>query len=91
MPNYEIKCEAIEVRTENGICSGSAKCKKGETYILSSRTPGPVGMCGMSFAAFNPMVFAMRRIERMEFETTDFRDLVCPDGCVTYRLSRIKK
>jgi uncharacterized repeat protein (TIGR04076 family) len=90
MANYAVKCEAIEVRGENGVCIGPARCKKGEVYTLGARTPTPAGMCGMSFAAINPIVFAMRRNERMEFEKNDYVDLTCPDGCVTYRLSRIK-
>jgi hypothetical protein len=46
MANYKIKCEAIDVRSELGTCPGSAKCRKGETYILTARTPEPRGMCG---------------------------------------------
>jgi uncharacterized repeat protein (TIGR04076 family) len=91
MANYDVKCEAIEVRTETGVCLGSAKCKKGETYILTARTPGPIGMCSSSFTAINQMVFALRWTEQMGFEKSDYIDLHCPDGCVTYRLSRIKK
>ena len=41
MANYKIKCEAIDVRSESGICPGSAKCRKGETYVLTARTPEP--------------------------------------------------
>jgi len=91
MANYNIKCEASEVCGDTGICIGSAKVKKGETYILTARTPTPVGMCGRAFAAIHPMAFAMRWSEQMEWEKSDFVNVTCPDGCVTYRLSRIKK
>lgn len=87
----EIKCEIVDVHTESGICIGSAKCRKGETYILTSRTPEPRGMCGRAFAAIHPMGFAMRWSEKMSWEKADYVDVTCPDGCVIYRLSRIKQ
>ena len=90
MANYKIKCEAIEVRGESGTCPGSAKCQQGETYILTARTPEPHGMCGRAFAALHPMAFAMRWSEKMEWEKAHHIDVTCPDGFVTYRLSRIK-
>jgi len=91
MANYKIKCEAIEVRSKSGICPGSAKCRKGETYILTARTPEPTGMCGRAFAAIHPMAFGMRWSEKMECEKTDYVNVTCPDGFVIYRLSRIKE
>jgi hypothetical protein len=33
MTFYPIMCEAIEVRTDTGICGGIAKTEKGEKYI----------------------------------------------------------
>jgi hypothetical protein len=33
MTFYPIMCEAIEVRTDTGICCGIAKTEKGEKYI----------------------------------------------------------
>jgi len=60
MVNYEIECESIDVRSESGIYPGSAKCRKRETYVLTTRTPEPGGMCGRAFAAVHPMAFAMR-------------------------------
>jgi len=91
MANYKIKCEAIDVRSESEICPGSAKCRKGETYIVTSRTPEPGGMCGRAFASIHPMAFAMRWSEKMEWEKTDDVNVICPDGFVTYRLSRVKE
>ena len=43
MTNYNIKCVAVGVRTESGICPGSAKCQKDETYTFTARTPEPKG------------------------------------------------
>ena len=91
MANYKIKCEAIDIRGESAICPGSAKCKKGETYILTARTPETVGMCGRAFASIHPMAFAMRWSEKMEWEKSDHVNVICPDGFVTYRLSRIRE
>lgn len=34
MANYKIKCEAVDVRSESGTFPGSAKCRKGDIYIL---------------------------------------------------------
>jgi uncharacterized repeat protein (TIGR04076 family) len=91
MPNYKIKCEVIDVRTETGVCSGSARSQKNETYILTARTPEPTGMCGRAFAAMYPAAFAMRWTENMAWEKTDHVDITCPDGSVTFRLTRIKE
>jgi uncharacterized repeat protein (TIGR04076 family) len=91
MTNYTIKCVAVDVRTESGICPGSAKCQKGETYMLTARTPEPAGICGRAFATMHPMAFAMRWTEEMPWEKTDYVNVVCPDGFVTYRLLRIRE
>ena len=91
MANYKIQCVAIEVKTESEICPGSANCKKNETCILTARTPEPKGMCGRAFAAIHPMAFAMRWTEMMIWEKNDYIDIVCPDGFVTYRLTRMKE
>ena len=91
MARFTIKCEIVKIATNSGICSGPAKCQMGETYILTARTPEPTGMCGRSFATIHPMAYAMRWSEKMDFEKNDFVDIICPDGSVTYRLSRIKE
>jgi len=91
MATFTITCEAVKISTASGICPGSAKCRAGETYILTARTPEPTGMCGRAFAAIHPMAFAMRWSEKMDWEKHDYVDVTCPDGFVTYRLSRIKK
>jgi len=91
MANFILKCEIVKVAAESGVCSGSAKCREGEAYILTARTPEPAGMCGRAFAAIHPMAFAMRWSERMDCEKHDYVDITCPDGSVTYRLSRVRK
>jgi len=91
MPNYKIKCVAVDVRTESGICPGSAKSQRGETYTLTARTPEPTGMCGRAFAALHATAFALRWTENMAWEKADHVDVACPDGSVTFRLTRIKE
>jgi hypothetical protein len=67
------------------------KWRKGETYVLTARTPEAIGMWGRAFAVMHPMAFAMRWSEKMEFEKADYVNVTCPDGFVTYRLSRLKE
>jgi len=86
-----IKCEAITVNTESGICPGIAKTEKGEVFILGPRTPADSkGICCAAFTAISPMKLAMAYTEKMEWEKNDYFDIVCPHGFVTYRLSRMK-
>jgi len=89
MAGNTIRCEAIKVSTQTQCCPGSARCKLGEVYIFGARTPEPQGMCGRAFHAIHPIALAMRFSERLPFEKQEGHyDVVCPDGFVTYRLSR---
>jgi uncharacterized repeat protein (TIGR04076 family) len=85
-----IKCEAVGVSTESGICPGVAKTGKGEVFILGARTPDSKGICFQALSAISPMKLAMSLTEKMDWETKDYFDVVCPHGVVTYRLSRTK-
>lgn len=85
----QIKCEAVAVNTETGICPGLAKTEKGETFIIGPRTPAANGICCQAFSAIAPMKLAMAYTEKMEWEKKDYFDITCPHGIVTYRLSRI--
>ena len=87
MPDFRIQCAAAEVRTASGTCPGSGRCRKGDTYILGPRTPA--GMCARAFTVVYPMAFAMRWTDRMDWEKTGHVDVICPDGHVTYRLTRL--
>jgi uncharacterized repeat protein (TIGR04076 family) len=86
----EIRCEAINVNTNSSICPGVAKTEKGEVFLIGARTPGSKGICSQAFSAISPMKLAMSLTEKMDWETKDYFDIVCPHGFVTYRLSRIK-
>jgi uncharacterized repeat protein (TIGR04076 family) len=90
MANFTIKCESAKISTESGICPGAAQCRAGETYLLTARTPEPTGMCGRAFASIHPMAFALRWSEKMDWEKRAYVDVTCPDGFVTYRLSRVQ-
>jgi hypothetical protein len=83
-----IRCEAISVKTDTGICPGIAKTHQGEVHEIGPRTPGPEGICCQAFGALNPMKLAMMYTTRMEWETKDYFDITCPHGVVTFRLSR---
>jgi uncharacterized repeat protein (TIGR04076 family) len=88
MANYKIKCSVIDVKTDTGFCRGSAKMKKDENFVITSRTPE--GMCCTALSSIYPMVFSIRRSDKMEWERgEDYQDFSCPDGCVTFRISRI--
>jgi uncharacterized repeat protein (TIGR04076 family) len=86
----KIKCEAITVNTESGICPGVAKTEQGEVFILGARTPDSKGICCQALSAISPMKLTMSLTEKMDWETKDYSDIVCPHGVVTYRLSRTK-
>jgi len=87
----KIKCEAITVNTDTGICPGIAKTERGEVYIIGARTPDSKGICCQAFSAIGPMKLAMMLTEKMDWEKKEYSDIVCPHGFVTYRLSRIKE
>jgi uncharacterized repeat protein (TIGR04076 family) len=91
MINHEIRCEAIKVNTDTGICPGMAKTEKGEVFIIGGRTPSSKGICCQSFSSIAPMKLAMMYTDKMSWEKNDYFDIVCPHGFVTYRLSRIKE
>jgi len=39
MAIHTIECDAIEVRSETGVCPGLANTAQGEKYIIDARTP----------------------------------------------------
>lgn len=90
MNNHSIKCEAINVNTESGICPGIAKTQKGETNILGARTPESPGICSNAFCALSNAFFVMMTSDTRPVGMNGHYDLVCPHGIVTFRMSRIK-
>ena len=83
-----IKCEVIDVRTDSGFCVGIAKTEMGEEYIIDGRTPESQGMCSNAFSALSNTAFVMMATDELPGEKDGYREIVCPHGIVTFRLSR---
>ncbi|MCU0612076.1 MAG: hypothetical protein MUE60_09850 [Candidatus Eisenbacteria bacterium] len=83
-----IRCEAVDVKTESGICPGLAKTVRGEVFTLGPRTPEGTGICFQAMGAIAAMKLALALTDRMDWKTKDHFDITCPHGMVTYRLSR---
>lgn len=86
-----IRCEAVDVKTESGVCTGLARTERGEVFILGARTPDSKGICCQALSAISPMKLALSLTEKMDWETKGYFDVICPHGVVTYRLSRIEE
>jgi uncharacterized repeat protein (TIGR04076 family) len=89
MPYNVIKCEAVTVNTDSGICPGVAKTRRGEVFRIGPRTPDSEGICCQAFIAISPMKLAMSLTDKMDWEAKEYFDVMCPHGFVTFRLSRI--
>jgi uncharacterized repeat protein (TIGR04076 family) len=83
-----IRCEAVDVKTDTGVCPGVARTELGEMFVIGARTPESKGICCQAFAAMSPMKLVMATAEGMEWEKTGHFDVTCPHGAVTFRLSR---
>jgi len=89
MADWKIKCEVFSIDGGCKICPGSAKMKKGQAFLIGSRTPEPEGVCARSFASIYPVAMAMRFFDEIPWERGNgFFDVTCPDACVVFRLSR---
>jgi uncharacterized repeat protein (TIGR04076 family) len=86
----QIRCEAINVRTDSKVCPGLAKTEQGEVFVIDARTPASRGICCQAFGAMSGMKLAMMFTDKMEWEKEEHFDITCPHGVVTYRLSRIR-
>ena len=93
MARHKIRCEAVEVRTESGICPGLAETQQGEVYTLGARTPEPQGMCIQALNAIHPMAHAMKLTDRMDWENDENQhfDTTCPHGNTIFRITRLKE
>jgi hypothetical protein len=83
----DVKCEAIAVKTDSGVCPGIAETKQGEVFIIGPRTPAPNGICCQAFSALASLKLVMMYTGEQDLKK-DYFDIVCPHGFVTYRLSR---
>ena len=84
-----IKCEVVDVRTDNAVCPGVAKTRKGEVYELDGRTPaGAEGMCIQALGALNANRLVMAVTPRGA-DAEGSLDITCPHGHVSFRISRV--
>ena len=60
-------------------------------FIIGARTPASKGIRCQALSAISSMKLAMSLTEKMDWETKEYFDVVCPHGFVTYRLSRISE
>ena len=88
MTYHAIRCEAVEVRTDTGVCPGVAQTERGEVSVIGPRTPESKGICCQAFAAMGPMKLVMATAEGMEWQKKGSFDITCPHGHVTFRLTR---
>jgi uncharacterized repeat protein (TIGR04076 family) len=83
-----VKCKAVEVRTDSGVCAGLARTRQGEECIIDGRTPEANGMCSNAFCSLANAAFIMMATDKMPGEKDGSLDRVCPHGIVTFRMSR---
>ncbi len=90
MQDCPVIIEAVAIEGGKKMCKGRAHTRLGAAATLHIHTPE--GMCARAFAAVYPYALAMRFAEKTAFEREGaFVDIVCPDGDVTFRLSRGEK
>ncbi len=90
MIDNNVKCEVLSVKNNADCCPGSTKMRKGESFVIGSKTPE--GICCRAFHAVFPVAFAMRFSDSLGWEKEDGSiEITCPDAFVVYKLSRIKK
>ena len=87
----QVKCEAIAVNTDTGICPGMAKTERGEVFIIGARTPVGKGICCQAFSALASMRLVYAYTDKLDWGKNDYFDITCPHGVVTYRLTRMKQ
>ncbi len=89
MRDDAVRIEAVEIAGGKRMCKGRAQTCLGQGWTLRVHTPE--GLCARAFAALYPHALAMRFAEKTLFERNGpYIDIRCPDGEVTFRLSRIK-
>jgi uncharacterized repeat protein (TIGR04076 family) len=88
MMEYKIKCVVIRV-AEPKCCKVGMKL--GDTFIIGPLTPEPLPICSAAFLALYSLTNALRFTKSTKLEDADGNhDVVCPDGTVTFRLSRMR-
>ena len=90
MKDYKIKCEVLSIAGNNSACTGAAKVKKEDVFVIGTKTPEPHGMCAKSFASIYPVAMGMRFSDDTSWERgRGYCDIICPDNRVVFRLTRV--
>ncbi len=87
MPDRAVRIEVVNINGNKECCKGKAKTCPGQVWRLHVHTPA--GLCARAFNVIYPHAYAMRYAEKLGIETKGpFIELSCPDGDVTFRVSR---
>ena len=87
MQDVPVIIEAVAIAGGKRMCKGKARTCLGHKTTLHILTPE--GVCARAFAVLYPYALAMRFAEKTAFERQGpFVEILCPDGDVTFRLSR---
>jgi len=87
MQDVPVRIEAVSVNGNRTVCKGRAKTAVGQSWDMHVHTPA--GMCGRAFATLYPYLLSMRFADELPLERgRGYAEFVCPDGDVTFRVSR---
>ena len=88
MEDFPVHIEAVAIHGGKTVCKGRAKTSLGQSWQMHIHTPA--GMCGRAFAMLYPYLLSMRFSGEIFLERgRGYAEFVCPDGDVTFRVSRM--
>jgi len=83
---HKIRCEVVKI-SEGKTCKVGMQL--GDIFAVGPLTPAPKPICSAAFLSLYALGNPMRFADRTKFEDSQGnQDVVCPDGTVTFRLSR---
>ena len=86
--DFPVCIEAVAINGGKTVCKGRAKTTLGQSWEMHVHTPA--GMCGRAFAMLYPYLLSMRFADEIFLERSrGYAEFVCPDGDVTFRVSRV--
>jgi len=87
MQDFPVRIEAVAISDGKTVCKGRAKTVLGQSWEMHIHTPA--GMCGRAFAMLYPYLLSMRFADEIFLERgRGYAEFTCPDGDVTFRVSR---
>lgn len=88
MQDFPVCIEVVAICEGKTACKGRAKTPLGQAWEMHVHTPA--GMCGRAFAMLYPYLLSMRFADEIFLERgCGYAEFVCPDGDVTFRVSRV--